>query len=194
MAYTAEADPLCYPGTTVLINKLDLQDQADLDEAELALFLIRADEHFPAGNLDYPHYMALHYHLFQDVYEWAGRPRTIRIGKGDNWFCYPEYIEAEMQKVFASVEVGLAGRTSPDVFATAAASILAWLNAIHPFREGNGRTQLAFLSLLADRSDLPFNDDQLDRDRVIGAMIDSFSGNEVPLRQLILDIVTRPAS
>ncbi|MHC1551257.1 hypothetical protein [Phyllobacterium sp. K27] len=84
MVYTAESDPLCYPGTTVLCNKLGLQNQDDLDEAELALFLIRADEDFPYGRLDYPHYMALHHHLFQDVYEWAGQPRTIRIGKGGN--------------------------------------------------------------------------------------------------------------
>lgn len=104
MVYTAESDPLCYPGTTVLRNRLGLQNQDDLDEVELALFLIRADEEFPYGRLDYPHYMTLHHHLFQDVYEWAGQPRTIRIGKGGNWFCYPEYINKQMQAVFAFLE------------------------------------------------------------------------------------------
>lgn len=44
----------------VLRNKLSLQNQDDLDEAELALFLIRADEEFPYRGLDYPRYMALH--------------------------------------------------------------------------------------------------------------------------------------
>ena len=82
MVYTAEADPLCYPGTTVLRNLLDIENQDELDEAEVALFLIRANEPLPSGNLDVAHYFALHYHLFQDVYAWAGQPRTIRIGKG----------------------------------------------------------------------------------------------------------------
>ncbi|WP_352652643.1 hypothetical protein [Mesorhizobium sp. M0659] len=82
MVYAAEHDPLCYPGTTVLRNRLNIKDQARLDEFELALFLTRADEHIPAGRLDFEHYKAVHHHLFQDVYEWAGEVRAIRIGKG----------------------------------------------------------------------------------------------------------------
>ncbi|TIU25984.1 MAG: adenosine monophosphate-protein transferase, partial [Mesorhizobium sp.] len=58
MVYAAEEDPLCYPGTTVLRNKLNIEDQAELDEFELALFLTRADEQVPVGNLDYGHYKA----------------------------------------------------------------------------------------------------------------------------------------
>ncbi|WP_192250790.1 hypothetical protein [Mesorhizobium caraganae] len=65
MVYAAEADPLCYPGTTVLRNKLDIRDQDELDEAELAFFLMRADETIPSGALDYAHYRAIHHHLFQ---------------------------------------------------------------------------------------------------------------------------------
>ncbi|OLP57674.1 adenosine monophosphate-protein transferase [Rhizobium rhizosphaerae] len=191
MVYTAEQDPLCYPGTTVLINKLDLVDQAELDEAELALFLIRADEPLPDGALDRAHYMAIHHHLFQDIYDWAGQPRTIRIGKGGNWFCYPEYIDRQMDLVFAKLERnGFLTGLSPEEFARQATDFLADLNAIHPFREGNGRTQLTFLSLLAENGGLPFNDDLLDRHRVIGAMIDSFDGRIEPLRQLILDLVS----
>ena len=58
MVNAAEADPLCCPGTTVLRNKLGIEDQADLDEVELALFLIRADEPIASGALDYAHYRA----------------------------------------------------------------------------------------------------------------------------------------
>ncbi len=191
MVYTAELDPLCYPGTDVLRNKLDLMSQAELDEYELAVFLTRADEPFPPGKLDYPHYRALHHHLFQDVYSWAGEARTIRIGKGGNWFCYPEYIEREMTRIFAELKAAKHLREyGPQRFSTAAAHVLAEINAVHPFREGNGRTQLAFLLLLAENAGLSFNDDLLDRDRVIGAMIESFSGDEQPLAQLILEIVS----
>lgn len=190
MVYTAEADPLCYPGTTVLRNLADLTTQDELDEYEVAMFLIRADEPFPAGHLDYPHYLALHHHLFQDVYEWAGRPRTIRIGKGDNWFCYPEYIDREMRRIFAGLAAEHHFHGLPiDEFAAKAAHLLADINAVHPFREGNGRTQLAFLTILAEGTGRPFHDELLDRDRVIGAMIDSFSGQEAPLADLIRDLV-----
>ncbi|MGO7160423.1 Fic family protein [Rhizobium johnstonii] len=51
------------------------------------------------------------------------------------------------------------------------------MNAIHPFREGNGRTQLTFLALLARHVGLPFNAEVLDRERVIEAMIESFAGS-----------------
>ncbi|ESY80292.1 adenosine monophosphate-protein transferase [Mesorhizobium sp. LNHC221B00] len=190
MAYVAEFDPLCYPGTTVLINLLDSRDQTELDEVELALFLTRADEPLPAGELDYPHYRSLHRHLFQDVYAWAGQPRTIRIGKGGSWFCYPEHIATEMARVFG--ELG-----NPDLladldsvgFSGHAAHIVAEINAVHPFREGNGRTQLTFLAMLAEHAGLTFNADILERDRVIQAMIDSFSGSEAPLQALIEDII-----
>jgi cell filamentation protein len=66
---------------------------------------------------------------------------------------------------------------------------LADLNAVHPFREGNGRCQLAFLKLLADNADLPFNADGLDPDRVMTAMIQSFAGDEAALATLIADLI-----
>ncbi|TPM35686.1 Fic family protein [Mesorhizobium sp. B2-3-4] len=190
MVYAAEFDPLCYPGTTVLINLLDVRDQAELDEVELALFLTRADEPLPAGELDYVHYLGLHRHLFQDVYGWAGKARTIRIGKAGSWFCYPEHIANEMARVFRELgnpdHLADLGRVS---FAKHLAHIIAEINAVHPFREGNGRTQLTFLAMLAEHAGYTFNADALDRDRVIQAMVDSFSGSEAPLQALIEDII-----
>ncbi|TPO13617.1 Fic family protein [Mesorhizobium sp. B1-1-5] len=189
MVYAAGDDPLCYPGTTVLRNKLSIIDQAELDEFELALFLTRADEQIPAGHLDYAHYKAIHRHLFQDVYEWAGRIRTIRIGKGGNWFCYPEYIDPEMQRIFGELADADYLRGSPiEEFAVRAAHVLAEINAVHPFREGNGRTQLTFLAMLMENAGFWFNADVLERERVLDAMIESFAGDEAPLASLILDI------
>ncbi|MDX8501424.1 Fic family protein [Mesorhizobium sp. VK4C] len=189
MVYAAEDDPLCYPGTTVLRNKLNIKNQPELDEFELALFLTRADEEMPASNLDYQHYKGIHHHLFQDVYEWAGEVRTIRIGKGGNWFCYPEYIDPEMRRIFdelASADC-LRGLGIED-FAVRAAPVLAEINAVHPFREGNGRTQLTFLAMLMENAGFSFNADVLERERVLDAMIESFADDEVPLAQLIMEI------
>jgi len=190
VTYSAGPDPLCYPDSDVLINLADIRDQATLDQFEVAMFLLRAQEPWQLGAISVESYLGLHRHLFQDVYSWAGQVRTIRIGKAGNWFCYPEYIPTELARIFhwlASMN-DLKGTARED-FAAPAAHLLAELNAVHPFREGNGRTQLAFLSLLADLNGVPFNADRLDPERVISAMIESFGGNESPLYALVLDIV-----
>jgi hypothetical protein len=96
--YAAIADPYCYPGTTVLKNRLGLRDQAKLDAFEKEVTSARADEDLPAGRLSYRHCRAIHRHLFQDVYSWAGRIGNIRIAKGGNAFCYPEHIDREIKR------------------------------------------------------------------------------------------------
>ena len=98
--YKAEADPYCYPGTTVLINRLGLRAQARLDAFEAEITTQRASEPLPTGRLSYTHYLAIHRHLFQDVYSWAGKIRTVRIAKQRSAFCYPEHIDHEMRRLF----------------------------------------------------------------------------------------------
>ena len=118
---------------------------------------------------------ALHKHLFQDVYEWAGKYRTIRTGKGGNWFCYPEYIEAMMNSLFKDLSQPTFSPSSDlDDFVSATAAFLGELNAIHPFREGNGRTQLYFVRLLGLRAGHPFRSEAVERDAFLLAMIESF--------------------
>lgn len=191
MIYDAEEDPLCYEGTTVLRNRIGLRVQDELDEFELAVFITRFEEPWPEGALDLEHYKSLHHHLFQDVYEWAGQLRTIRIGKGGNWFCYPEYIQPHLEKMFARLkQLNHLKGLNRQAFSRKAAHILAEINAVHPFREGNGRTQLVFLMLLVEQAGFSFDADVLTRNRVLRAMIDSFSGAEEPLAALILDIIS----
>jgi cell filamentation protein len=74
-------------------------------------------------------------------------------------------------------------------FADAAAHFLAELNAIHPFREGNGRSQLSFLILLAERAGHPFDLAKMDPPGIMQAVIASFNGAEKPLADLILGLV-----
>jgi cell filamentation protein len=176
--YEAGSDPYCYPGTDVLKNIPGLRSQEDLDRFEAAATTQRADEPLPAGRLSVSHYCAVHRHLFQDVFAWAGRPRTVRLAKGGSAFCYPEYIQSEMRVVFAGLKAKRDfRRLSPTEFANEAATFLATLNAIHPFREGNGRTQLTFLALLADQARHPLDLDRLEPEQFLGAMIASFEGD-----------------
>lgn len=185
--YEATDDPLCYPGTRVLINKADLIDQDELDQFEQLMFLTRSEEDLPDGDLDYRHYKSLHHHFFQDVYEWAGQPRTIRTGKGGNWFCYPEYIDSQMERIFAefAAEKHLSEIDDLGIFAERASHYIAEINAIHPFREGNGRCQLTLLSILFALSGLDLDEDRLEPELFMEAMIASFHGDNEPLAKSI---------
>src|SRR3712207_3444233 len=99
--YEAVADPYCYPGTTVLRNIPGLRTQAELTRFETLMTAQRFLEPMPAGRFSVRHYRAVHHHIFQDVYRWAGRFRTVRISKGGSMFAYPEHIPAEMRRLFA---------------------------------------------------------------------------------------------
>ena len=188
--YDAVEDPYTYKNSTVLVNKLDLTTQEELDAFEAEISSARAEEPLPEGTLDFSHYCAVHHHLFQDVYEWAGRPRTVRISKGGNPFCFPENIESQATKLFDELREAdyLRNLDSPQ-FADQAAHFLAELNAIHAFREGNGRSQLTFLALLAHQVGHPLNLDRLDPDEMMTAMIASFDGNEDRLAAVIRALI-----
>jgi cell filamentation protein len=180
--YDAFEDPYAYPGTQVLINRLDLRDPGTLARFELEMTSLRADEPLPQGGFDPAHYRAVHHHLFQDVYEWAGEYRTVRTGKSGHAFCYPEHIPGQMDQLFESIDRGavFAGRKRKE-FIAASARFLAELNAIHPFREGNGRTRLAFFGLIGDLANRPLAFERLDVRTFLPAMIESFSGHLAPL-------------
>ncbi len=189
--YDTVDDPLCYPGTTVLRNKAGLTDQDELDQFEQLMFLSRAEEPLPEGALDYAHYRAIHHHFFQDVYDWAGEPRRIKTAKGGNWFCYPAYIDREMEKLFAALaaENFLMDAGDPAAFASRAAHYIAEMNAIHPFREGNGRCQLTLLSILMDLAGFPMDEERIDPDGFLRAMVASFDGELGALTQAIEGMV-----
>lgn len=190
--YNATDDPLCYPGTQVLKNRAGLRDQDELDQFEQLMYLTRAEEPLPTGNLDYEDYKRIHYHFFQDVYDWAGQSREIRTGKGGNWFCFPEYIDGGMTNIFRQLanEEHLVGLLDPTYFAERAAYYIAEVNAIHPFREGNGRCQLTLLDILLNNSGFTMNEDQIVPDIFMQAMIASFHGENRPLEQAILDLMS----
>jgi len=173
--YGAHEDPYVYLDTHILKNTENIKDAETLAAFELEVVNVRSKSGIPDGNLDAAHYRQIHHHLFQDIYEWAGDYRSIRIAKGENWFCYPEHIDAQMTQLFEALKAddNLTGLT-PTEFATHATKLLADLNAIHPFRDGNGRTQLSFLSLLADNTGHRINLERINPDAFLKAMIDSF--------------------
>jgi len=192
--YDAQPDPYCYPGTTVLKNIPGLRTRRALEKFELVASTQRSDEPLPAGRLSVAHYRAIHHHLFQDVYIWAGKFRTVRIAKDASAFCYPEHIAREMQKLFASLRrQKYLGGLPPHEFAVRAADFLSTLNAIHPFREGNGRTQTVFLMLLAEHAGHPLNLEKFGPKSFLKAMVSGFHGDDKPLVCEIRKLVGRHA-
>ncbi|MEI9967736.1 MAG: Fic family protein [Terracidiphilus sp.] len=104
--YDAFDDPYAYPGTSTLRNRLEIRDAAILEAFEMEISTLRAEEPLPKGEFNPAHYCAIHHHLFQDVYEWAGRYRTVRTSKSGNAFCYPEYIPEQMDALLRSLRGG----------------------------------------------------------------------------------------
>lgn len=112
---------------------------------------------------DFPTLEAIHRHLFQDVYEWAGEVRTVEIGKEGSRFQPRRIIEAGMADIHRRVvAAGYFRSTGPAAFADGAGSIMGDVNHVHPFCEGNGRTQLQYLKQLARRAGHRFDLTRLD--------------------------------
>ena len=141
----------CYPNSNTLINNLNIKNEQTLFEAEKKLTLIRLQELQDSpikGNFDYKHLKDIHRYIFQDIYSWAGELRTVEIGKR-NLFCTTEFLvsygESVLDNYFKSC---FNSRSNFKKFIKVFSSNYADLNALHPFREGNGRTQREFARLI----------------------------------------------
>jgi len=186
-------DVYCIPGTAVLKNKAGIADQALLDEYEgdfTAIRLLELTQNPVAGSFDLTHLCKIHQYLFQDVYEWAGEVRSVDIVRGDSRFCNVRQIQSYSNIVFKALaaEKYLLS-LEPKVFAKRLAHYLSEINAIHPFREGNGRVQRLFISQVAEHAGYSLDFSALDQATLYPVMQASFLGNEQPLSNLIFEII-----
>ena len=186
------SDTYVYPDSEVLRNKADLQDQAALDAFEADASAVRMVELINTpmqGNFDLAHLCAMHRHLFQDVYDWAGEIRTVDISRGASRFANFNLIDAYLTGQLEGIakENFLQG-LAPDVFVSRLAHYLGEINAAHPFREGNGRVQRLFCTQLAEQASYFIAFETVDQARMYEVMIASFNGNNQPLTSLLNDI------
>lgn len=170
----SDNDPYVYPGSEVLINKEGLQDAERLSAFERELSSVRSIYIPTSFPITAEGYRAIHRHIFQDVYDWAGQYRSVAIAKGDV-FALPPYIAVEMERRFALIhrERDLKG-FSAERFSNRAAEHICEINAIHPFREGNGRTQRLFLKVLARQAGHNLRIDKLDAELWMRGSVESF--------------------
>jgi cell filamentation protein len=146
-------DPYLWPGTDCLRNLLGIRDREEFHTAEHEIVRNRRlelDKAFLPGAYDTAHLQGFHHYLFQDVYDWAGQFRLGEISKDGQPFCPATELAERLDQIFARVAerdafVGMGW----EHFVGAFSMLYGDLNAVHPFREGNGRTQRAFLRQLA---------------------------------------------
>lgn len=137
----------CYPDSNILINKKNITEAKMLYEAEIqytGLRLMELQEKPISGKFDLKHLCKIHKHIFKDLYVWAGKIRTIDIGKG-NIFCLVQNINSYADTIFSKYFSSCYDvRTDRELFIKVLVDNYADLNALHPFREGNGRSQREF--------------------------------------------------
>lgn len=137
----------CYPNSDVLINKLNVKIQNKLNIVEMEYSITRLNQlqGTPVkGEFDFKHLKRIHHYIFQDIYDWAGKERTVEIGKG-NLFCLTTYIPTFAESIFKNYfNQCYENRNDKEKFIVALAENYGDLNALHPFREGNGRAQREF--------------------------------------------------
>lgn len=194
MGYSIDAtENGCYPGTTVLVNKFDLHSQGELDAVEASLVTAKAmqwEEDPPCRTFDFAHYKAIHRHLFGELYEWAGQVRTINIAKKGTQFCPAEEIEPVGKAVFERLARKNFFRGLPRrPFIEELVDLYERTNELHPFREGNGRTQRVFLAQLAQDAGHPLDFSCVEPDELMIATIYAAQGVDGPLKSAFEKIV-----
>lgn len=150
-------DPYVYPETNVLRNLRGIRDPALLARFEMDMSsrrLTELAESSKAKLFDPSHVRGIHHYIFQDVYSWAGEFRTVNIARsGQYYFAFVERIAAALDETLRhlSKKRYLSDKSSAE-FCVRAGHYLGEINAIHPFRDGNGRTQREFIRQLAIRN------------------------------------------
>lgn len=181
MAYSVDAaNDNCYPNTTVLINKLGLKTQEALDEAEkiaVSLHSVEIERSSPSEPFNFAYYCALHKRLFEDLYDWAGELRTINLSKKGTHF-YPanelhHLGKAMFQRLQAAHEFRGLSHTA---FVLEITDFYNDVNLLHPFREGNGRTQRLLFTLLIRRAGYNIQFANCDTDELMMATIYAAQG------------------
>ena len=181
--YTTTQSIYCYLDTNVLKNKLNIRDNKLLKNAEEEITLIKQMELLRnpiIGNFTKTHLMNIHKFIFEDIYPFAGKIRKEQISKADTMFYPPDLINRELEKVFSKIkERSMLKEKDTEKIFDNLAYVMAELNIIHPFREGNGRTIREFIRLMAKKSNYNINWGNVDNGELLDASILSVDNYEV---------------
>lgn len=195
-SYSYEWDrEYCYLESNVLINKLNIQDADALHTAEreiTSLRLAAAKMQPIKGKFDMKHLQKIHGYLFGDLYGWAGKLRHVNIAKG-NQFCLAMNLDTYGSNLFRKLEQENYLIGSTEHVPHRLAYYLSEINVLHPFREGNGRTQRLFIEYLASVAGYRVDFSQVSAEEMIMASAESFACDYRRINQMF-DEITSPIS
>ena len=195
LSYEYERDDYyCYPDNLVLKNKLNIDNEVELNRAEreiTSLRMAKLDNEPLTGELNFDYVKRIHRYLFDGIYEWAGEIRKTDISKG-NIFCQHELIDINAEVLFSELksEKYLIGLGKESIIKRLA-YYLGDLNTIHPFREGNGRAQRMFIRELASRAGYLVNFDGISQEEMIKASDAAFHHEYGLMEDIIAKTINR---
>ena len=124
--------------------------------------------------------------LFQDVYAWAGKFRTVNISKSGDAFAFHEHTVSNLDRIFIELNgEGLLRGAGHGRFAERAAYYLGEINAVHPFRDGNGRTQRELIRELGLDNGWEFDWSRISQEQMNLASRQSLRVNNAGLEELL---------
>ena len=175
--YEPRNSKYCYESSEVLINKLNIKDAKKLSIYEAKITAAKSlslRQKGITGSFDKKHFLEIHKYLFEDIYPFAGKLREENISKGAFRFAMYEYIEQELDRLLNNLkqENYLQG-LSKEELAKKLAYYLSELNVLHPFREGNGRTEREFIRQLALKNGYVLNLKKVKPKEMLEACIES---------------------
>ena len=177
--YECEQDnSYCYQDSCILKNKLGIRNKEQLEEAErniTALRILQLKTGELRGEPNFKYLCKIHKHIFGDIYSWAGKIRTVDISKG-NMFCNSQFILENAEDIFNRLkkENYLQDYKEVDKMSERLAYYLSEINALHPFREGNGRAQREFIIVLARRAGYVVDFSKVSQEEMIQASEEAF--------------------
>lgn len=176
-------DPIsanCYEGTTCLINKFDVRNEEQLMILEATITHAKTTllESQPAKPpLDFDYYKSIHRFLFEDLYDWAGELRTVDISKKGTAFSPADQLENLCCACFDRLEkMNYFNGLSKSKFIDELVDFYCTTNLLHPFREGNGRTQRIFIAKLIEYNGYHFDFSNIDPTDLMTATIRAANG------------------
>jgi len=181
------------PKTGILRNLADITDQDVLLFVESGAVTKRMQELYenPFKIKGIESLFAIHRHLFQDIYSWAGKKRNVEISKDGKQFFPTTHFENAYQFIDTLIsDYKKTPKHNKQQLAEKLAEILDNINYLHPFREGNGRTQREFLRLLALEKGLTLNLNPPDNKNIYDQYMQGTINSDVKtLTKLILELI-----
>lgn len=196
MPYSSIPDPYIDDETGVLRNLLGISSSEELEDAEadITAAVIASIPDKPAlGDFNLEHLKNIHWELFNTIYSWAGETRTVEIAKESTHFANSDVMEQAAKTLFDELHNEKLLKDLPrGQYAQRLAHYYSEINILHPFREGNGRTERVFFSQLVAVARYRLAWERMDAGNNLRACIAAYEGDE-SLLATMLDQLLEPA-